>query len=230
MPVALPVALAATAAATVGGAVISSSAAKKASKTAANAATTAATENNALQRDIYDQNKATLSPFVNAGSSVTPTIQSALGLNGSTAANDAFNLFKGSSGYNFRLAEGQKSVTSALGSRGYLDSGAAQKSLLKYGQGAASNEFGNWLQALTGQQSMGLSAASAQAGVGQGYANSVSANNNNAANATGNAALSNANATGQIVNGALSSFGQLAGLASSYGSKPAMTLPPAIGM
>ena len=204
----------ATVVAGVGSALVSSSATKKATQ-----ATTAATANsNALEKDIYDQNKATLAPFVAAGSSVTPTISAALGLSGSDAADNAFNLYKNSTGYNFRFNEGQRAMTSALGSRGYLDSGEATKSALKYGQGLASTEYGNWLSAVTGQQSMGLAAASAQAGVGQNYAGAVSANNTNAANTVGNAALSNASNINGVLGSALSAFGmyQGRGLQSSY--------------
>lgn len=129
----------------------------------------------------------------------------------------AFDAFRNSSGYNFRLNQGQNSVTAALGSRGMLDSGAARRALTEYGQNFGSNEFGNYYNMLGGLSGTGLTAASAQAGVGQGYANAVSQNNNNAANATGNAALVGANGVNSALGSALSAYGYSQGLGSSYG-------------
>jgi len=145
-----------------------------------------------------------------------------LGLGGDpTASKAALQNYYDSTGYDSRLQQGQNSVTAALGSRGLLESGAAQKSLLKYGQDYASNEFGKYLGYLGTQQQTGLSAASAQAGVGQGYANAVSNNNNTAANTVSNAALSNANTINNTISSALSAYGYSKGMGSSYGQTPA---------
>ena len=140
---------------------------------------------------------------------------------GSSPANDAFNAYKSSDEYQSRLDQGAKSVQAALGSKGLLDSGAAQKSLLNYGQTAASDEFSKYLGNLTGQQNVGLTAASAQAGVGTGYANATSANNNAAATASGNAALSGANSVNSALSSALTAYGYNQGLGSSYGGASA---------
>lgn len=129
----------------------------------------------------------------------------------------AFDQFRNSTGYQFRLNEGQKSLTAALGGKGLLDSGAAQKAALQFGQNAASSEFGNWYNMLAGQQGVGLTAASAQAGVGQNFANAVTANNANNAAVQGNAALSNANSINGALNSALSAFALNKGMGSSYG-------------
>lgn len=212
MPLAIPAAI-------VGAAVVGGVASTIASGKASSTAQKVATQNNALQTDIYNQNKAALSPYEGAGTGASSTINAALGLGGdATAASNAFNAFTNSDGYQFRLQQGQKAVTSALGARGYLDSGAAQKSLLTYGQGAASDEFQRWMQGLQTQQGVGLTAASAQAGVGQGFANAVSANNNNAANVSANAALSNAGTINSTVGSALSAYALNQGLHSSYGN------------
>lgn len=201
------------------GAAASISASNKASKTARDVAT----QNNALQQDIYNQNKATLQPFVNTGTKATQSIEALLGLGGDTnAANSAFDAYKGSTEYTSRFNEGQRAVTAALGGKGLLDSGAAQKALLKYGQTFASNEFGNYIGNLQTQQQTGLGAAAALTGNGQNYANAVSANNNNAANTAANAALSNAGAVNSVLGSALSAYGLSQGVGSSYGQKPAL--------
>lgn len=208
------VAVAIVGAAVVGGAA-SVSASNKASKTAKNAAET----NNALQRDIYNENKAALAPYRSAGAPTTAAINSLLGLDGDpTKAKAALKTYYDSTGYDSRLKQGQASVTAALGNRGLLESGAAQKSLLKYGQDYASNEFGKYMGYLSNQQGVGLAAASAQAGVSQNYANAVTQNNNNAANTSANAALATGGAINSVVGSALSAYGLSQGMRSSYGS------------
>lgn len=211
------------AAAIVGAAVIGGGASVIASNKASKTARDAATQNNALQRDIYDQNKATLQPYVNTGNKATQSIEALLGLGGDTnAANAAFDAYKGSTEYSSRFNEGQRAVTAALGGKGLLDSGAAQKALLKYGQTFASNEFGNYIGNLQTQQQTGLGAAAALTGNGQNYANAVSNNNNQAANTAANAALSNAGAVNSVLGSALSAYGLSQGVGSSYGQKPAL--------
>lgn len=204
----------------VASAVVSSHAAGKASK----AATDAATQNNNLQRDIYNQNKATLSPFVNNGTTAGNYYNALLGLPGANGgANDnrpgaqqAFNTFQNSDGYQFRMGEGMKALNTGYAARGLIQSGAAMKGINSFAQGAASDEFGKYLGQLGNQQAVGLSAANAQAGVGTNYANAVSNNNNSAASAVGNAAIAGANATNGAIGNALNAFGTYAGQSSSY--------------
>jgi hypothetical protein len=117
---------------------------------------------------------------------------------------DAFDGFRNSTNYQFRLNEGNRGLNASYAGRGLANSGAAAKAAIKYNQNFASNELGNYMNLLSNQQGVGLSAASAQAGVGQNYANSVSANNNNAGNAQANALLlqgqNNANMWGNFAN------------------------------
>jgi hypothetical protein len=99
------------------------------------------------------------------------------------AANNAFDIFRNSTGYQFRLGEGLDATTSAYAGIGGLQSGAALRGITEYGQNFASNEFGNYLGALSNQQAVGAGSASALAGVGQNFAGTViGANNMNAAN------------------------------------------------
>ena len=112
-----------------------------------------------------------------------------------TPAKTAFDRYRDSTGYQFRMDEGMNALASDFRGRGISQSGAAQKSLLKYGQDYGSNEFGRYLGYLSGQQGVGLSGASALAGVGQNFVNNVSGNNQSAADARSNAALLRGNAT-----------------------------------
>lgn len=99
------------------------------------------------------------------------------------AANNAFDIFRNSTGYQFRLGEGLDAVGSAYAGIGGLQSGAALRGINEYGQNFASNEFGNYLNALGAQQATGAGAASSLAGVGQNFAGTViGANNANTQN------------------------------------------------
>lgn len=283
---------------TVGGAIMSSKAQKKAANQASQTAADNTAANNALTRDIYNQNKTTLAPFVNQGTQATSAINALLGLGGpaqpatqqpqqqapqtqqfqtgqqfaqgnyrypsvvgdgnmawqgepagsimpaiggqygynptdtmvgqtqqATAAptttapagqtaqqqyQNAFDNYKNSTGYQFRVGEGIRALDASASARGVRQSGAAAKSLAEFGQGIASQEFGNYLGALTGQQQVGLAGASAQAGVSQNMVNNVTANNNSAASAAANAALARGTATGQMWGGVANGLGNFA--------------------
>lgn len=105
------------------------------------------------------------------------------GLSPQQAANNAFDIFRNSTGYQFRLGEGQDAVNSAYAGIGGLQSGAALRGIQEYGQNFASNEFSNYLNALGAQQATGAGAASSLAGVGQNFAGTViGANNLNSQN------------------------------------------------
>lgn len=115
------------------------------------------------------------------------------------AYNDAFANYRNSTGYQFRLNQGMNAINSGYAGAGSIKSGAAMKAINDYGQGMASQEFGNYLAALGNQQSLGFSAASAQAGVGQNYANSLSnIYTNNGANQA-NAALAKSQNTANMI-------------------------------
>lgn len=157
--------------------------------------------NTALEREGYYRPPTTL-PAQSA-----PPAASNTGVSAEQAARDAFDIFRDSTGYQFRLNEGLDAVNSNAFGQGFGQSGAALKALQRYGQNFASNEFGNYMGYLGNQQGVGLGAGSALAGVGQNYVNTISNNNNNAAAAAGNAALAQrnpwANALGTLGGGIL---------------------------
>jgi hypothetical protein len=119
-------------------------------------------------------------------------------------AANALGRFRTSPGYQFRLQEGINALDRSAAAKGMLFSGAQAKGISDYGQNTASDEFGNYTNALRGLQGQGaqsLSAASGQGAsvVGQGInafnqgemarASSYS----NAANALANGIMSGVN-------------------------------------
>lgn len=111
--------------------------------------------------------------------------------------------FEQDPGYQFRMTEGMKGVEGSAAARGGLLSGAAQKAIQKYGQGLASQEYGNAYQRYTGDQTNQYNRLAGMVNTGQGATNQVS----NAAGqyaqntASNNAALGNAQAAGSIAQG-----------------------------
>lgn len=129
------------------------------------------------------------------------------------SAENAFDVFRNSTGYQFRVGEGMEALNSGYAGSGMMQSGAALKALDDYRQQAASAEFGNYLSYLGNQQGVGIAGASALAGVGQGYANNITALNNQNSNAIANAAVAKANNSnamwggiGGAVSGALGQY------------------------
>ena len=147
----------------------------------------------------------------------TPATTPATGTGSTPSALSAWDQFRQGTNYNWRFNEGMRAVTGNYATRGALDSGAAERAKITYGQNFASNELSNYMNLLAGQQAMGLSAAGAVAGVGTSYAGNVAAQNQNAGNAAANAALmsgqASANQWGAIGNG----IGQLGGALFQYG-------------
>jgi len=172
-----------------GSAVISSSASGKAVDASNYAADQSAMETRAARDKAY----GTLDPFIKSGTQASSSINALLGLGGDpTKQRQAFDTYRKSTGYDFRLGEGMNALNSGYAGAGTIQSGAAMKDAVRYGQDFASNEFGNYMNALGNQQGVGVQAGGAAAGVGINSANSLAQINDARATGIGNAALSNA--------------------------------------
>ena len=174
------------------GAISSAKSNKKAAQYAADTSYRTAQSNNALAANIYGQNKATLTPFINTGLNAGRNLNAMLGLGTAEemqGAQTAFGDYIKASDYGFQFGQGSNALNSGYAGAGTLQSGAAMKELEKFRQGLQSGYRGEYMNALGNQQGVGLGAASALAGVNQNYVNTISANNNNASSAAANAAL-----------------------------------------
>lgn len=149
-------------------------------------------------------------PQAQGGNSFAPQAQQTqpqqAGVNPQEAANNAFDIFRGSTGYQFRLGEGMNALNSGYAGAGVLQSGDAMRAATEYGQNFASNEFGNYMGQLGNQQSVGLQGAGALAGVGVDHANSISALNMNNANNITNSAVARANNSNAMIGGIGNAF------------------------
>ena len=140
-------------------------------------------------------------------------------------AQNAFNNYLNSAGYQFQLGEMNKAANAQFAKAGALDSGAAVKSAQDRAQNLGTGFFNNYLALLGNQQGVGLSGASAVAGVGQGYANNVTNLNTANANAIANGAMAKANNTNSLLGNLSSSFGLGMGALSQFGGGGGLTIP-----
>lgn len=95
--------------------------------------------------------------------------------------------FEADPGYQFRMDEGMRGVEGSAAARGGLLSGAAMKAIQKYGQGLASQEYGNAYNRFTSDQTNQYNRLAGIVNTGQGATNQVS----NAAGQFGQQAGSN---------------------------------------
>lgn len=180
----------------IGSAAISSGASGRAADAASQSAEISAAEQRAAREKAY----ATLDPFIKGGTAAGGRINALLGLGGDmAAARQGFDQYRRSTGYQFRLGEGMNALNSGYAGAGTIQSGAAIKDAVRYGQNFASGEFGNYLGALGNQQGIGLQAGGAAAGVGVNTANSLGQIYSNRADAIGNAALANAQNVNSLI-------------------------------
>lgn len=126
-------------------------------------------------------------------------------------AQQAFGDWRDNSGYQFRFNEGVRALDAGASASGVRNSGAAQKALAKYGQNIGSQEFYNYLGALTGQQQVGTGAANALSGVNSNYANNASNIAQQQGQNIANSAVAKANNTNNMIGGITSSFGNALG-------------------
>lgn len=148
---------------------------------AAHAQTKAADQSIAEQRRQYDLTRADYAPYRAAGSGALNMLSRAYGIGGNAPDMTAFTA---SPGYQFRYNEGLRAIDRGAAARGLLHSGAGVKAEQRFGEGLASNEFGDWWNRLAGVAGVGQQATGAVAQAGQNSANNISQAYTNRGNAT----------------------------------------------
>lgn len=141
---------------------------------AADATEDAARNTNATNLQIFNQIRDDNAPYREGGYGAYSALQALLGLGGDPAASQqAFDTYRGSTGYDFRLGEGTKAIERSAAARGGLNSGATLKALARYGQDYGSNEFSNYLGQLQGVIAPGQAALGQNAQAGMNYGSQV---------------------------------------------------------
>jgi hypothetical protein len=186
----------------IGAAIVGGLASASASKKAAKAQTDAASQQAAVQRYAYDTTRKDLKGYRDAGTNALGAVNYELGL-GAKPANYAG--FQATPGYAWQLDQGTKAIDRSAANSGNLFSGETGKALQGYGQGLASQEYGNYFNRLYGLTNMGQNAAAQTGQAAQNYANGASNAFANMGNAQAAGAIGQGNA---ISNG----IGNIAGI------------------
>ena len=217
----MPWGVAAAAGASLIGGMMSSNASESAAQTQANSANQATQ----AQLQMYNQNVQRLSPWTNAGSSASSTLQ---GLMPSLTQQFGAAQYQQSPGYQWQLGQGTQAITDAASATGGVNSGNTLKALTGYGQGLANQDFyqaqsayQNWQNQVynmySGISNTGANAAGQTAGIGAQVGQSIGNNITGAGNALAAGQVGSANAVGNSLS-SLGNLGLYAQMNGAFGS------------
>lgn len=154
----------------------------------------------AEQRAAREQFQQNIAPYLQFGQ------QGIDGLQGLMADPDSI---QDSAAYQWQIGQGINALDRSASAGGALGSGGHQVDLLRYGQGLASQEYGNQWARLMGVAGMGQNAAVGAGQMGQQSANAMGNLYGNIGQAGANQAINQSNAWGNALQG-------LSGLAGNY--------------
>jgi hypothetical protein len=125
-------------------------------------------ESTAAQERMFNRQVELQEPFRQVGVNALPDLVAA-------SRYDPFTLakFQADPGYAFRMKEGLRAVENSAAARGGLLSGNTMRGLTRFGQGLASEEFGNAFNRYQSEFASKLNPYQALAGVGQTSANTL---------------------------------------------------------
>lgn len=186
-------------AAAVVGAYASSQSAKKGAKASQHASDAAVSE----QQREYDQTRADQMPWLLAGQSALSQMQ--------TLNSGDYSSFKQSPDYQFALDEGLNGLDRSAAARGALYSGGHSADVVRFGEGLASQNYGNYYNRLASLAGLGQTSASNLGSLGQGTANSIGNLLMGNANNQINSIYDQSNAWNNALNQGASAFGQWRG-------------------
>lgn len=192
----------------VAGAGIAANASKKAASLQANAAN----KSTNLQKKMFETTQANLQPFMQTGAGAMKTLASLYGIatpdnpNPQAFNADAIAAFERSPDYGFAFDQGQKALQYSLGAKGLLRSGAALQELTKFGQGLATQNFGNYAGRLFQLSSLGASAAGTGASAATAAGTGMAATTMAGGNALASGQIGQANAINAGISGVVNNL------------------------
>ena len=125
---------------------------------------------------------------------------------GGAVDSDRYGGFYESPGYQFRFDEGARAYDRSAASRGRLLSGAQAKAQTRYGQGVASEEFGNYANRLAAIAGLGQTGTQATSNAAGNYAANAGNAIQNQGMARASGYLNTANTIGSVANNVLASM------------------------
>lgn len=171
----------------------------EASRDAADTMQDASNREVALQREMWQQGREDLAPWRQAGESALTGMQNMMSGDYDISTDPA---------YQFRMQQGLQGVESSAAGRGSLFSGNTLKELTGYGQGLASQEYGNRFNRLASLAGLGQTATGQGVTIGQNYANQAGNAMYNAGQARASGYMGQANAYTNALNQGAYAYGQ----------------------
>ena len=162
-----------------GAAIIGGALSNKGAKDAAKASAAGGDAAVAEQQRQFDLTRQDQQPWLVAGQNALATQQALLG--------GDYSKFYQSPEYQWTQQQGLQGIDRSAAARGGLYSGGADADRMKFAQGLASQEYGNFYNRLAGMSGTGQTAANNLAAAGQNYANNVGTIYQNQANARASA-------------------------------------------
>lgn len=166
---------------------------KQAAKGAANAQSRAADAATEEQRRQFDLTRSDQMPWMDAGKSALTQMRA---LNSGD-----FSSFKQSPDYQFAFDQGLQGLDRSAAARGSLLSGGHSADVMQFGQGLASQNYGNFYNRLSTMAGQGQATATNLGGLGMTMAGNIGNNLTNAGNARASAYSSIGDTNGQLAAG-----------------------------
>ena len=190
-----------------------------ASENASDAQVRAGEQSNATQLQMFNQNRADMAPWREAGVNALGQISKGIQPGGNLLRPFQMSDYTADPGYNFRLSEGIKALDRSAAKRGNLLSGGALKGITRYGQDMASNEYANAYNRFNQDQANQFNRLASVSGLGQTSAQQIGAQGSSVAQSIGQTqqGMGNARASG-YVGGANALSGGLSGAFNNYQS------------
>lgn len=185
----------------------------KAAKEAGRSQEAAAREGIAEQRRQFDTFQGNIQPYLGIGNQASGTLSKLLG--GDMSA------FQADPGYQFRFDQGLKTLDRSAAAQGRLYGGGTDLDRMQFGQGLASQEYGNFWNRTMDAARLGQNSAVGAGHMGMGMASNIGNLLGNIGQAQGNSAINQANAWGNAASGIAGAIGTyLGGRQSSYQARP----------
>ena len=164
----------------------------------------------AVQREMFDKQTALQEPFRQGGMTAQNQLMTLLGLSpgadsgitvnpndpnfGKYSKDFSMADYQADPGYAFRLSEGMKGLQNSAAAKGLLSSGSTLKGITDYGQGMASQEYGNAYNRSQTNRANQLNPLQSLMGSGQTAANTLTGAAGNLGQGLGQAAAATGNA------------------------------------
>lgn len=211
------------------GSIIGGNAAEDAAQTQADAANKASQ----TELEMFNQNRKDMEPWRNAGIGALSQLTAGTAPGGEFQKTFSLSDFTADPGYQFRVNEGMRGLEGSAAARGNLLSGGMLKALTRYGQDAASQEYGNAYNRFNNDLTTRFNRLSSLAGtgqtatrdvgqMGQQVASNIGQNTIGAGNARASGYIGQANA----LTGGLNNIGQYYSLSKMFPGGSSGTAQP----